>query len=239
MSLTPPHARSQYEQHTCEGGGKVSTSGVGCDLRCTREDEDMRPSLAFPSRHHYHSIHSLPLVHRRRPLPTMRSSSIQFALVALAGLASALPQGGVLGAIAGIAGPKPIKPSDDPFYTPAAGFESAKPGAILSSRLVPNGLSLLQLIPLQLQGAYQILYRTTDALGNATATITTILVPKNADIKKVVSYQVTEDSSGEINCAPSYGLQSGSDIEYSGTANIEAALIAAALNQGWVVNTPD
>jgi hypothetical protein len=22
MSLTPPHARSQYEQHTCEGGGK-------------------------------------------------------------------------------------------------------------------------------------------------------------------------------------------------------------------------
>jgi len=169
----------------------------------------------------------------------MKSSLIQFALVAFAGLASAAPQGGVLGAITGVVGPRPIKPSDDPFYTPAAGFESAKPGAILRTRPVPNALSLLQTIPLQLQGAYQILYRTTDAMGNATATVTTILIPKNADFKKVVSYQVAEDSGGQINCAPSYGLQSGSDIEFSGTANIESALIAAALNQGWVVNTPD
>jgi hypothetical protein len=55
----------------------------------------------------------------------------------------------------------------------------------------------------------------------------------------VVNYQVAEDSGGEINCAPSYTLQTGSDSKYAGTGGIEAALIAAALNQGWIVNSPD
>jgi hypothetical protein len=169
----------------------------------------------------------------------MRSFPIKFALLPLAGLASAAPQGGVLGAIGGAVGKKPIPPSDDPFYLPPAGFESAKPGQILNSRPVPSALSLFQLIPLQLKGAYQLLYRTTDARGNPTVTVTTVLVPKNADPKKVVSYQVAEDSGGEINCAPSYTLQTGSEATYAGTGGIEAALIAAALNQGWIVSSPD
>lgn len=166
----------------------------------------------------------------------MKTSSIKLALFALAGFASAAPQGLVRQLLGGS---KPIPPSDDPFYTPPAGFESAKPGAILRSRAVPSALSLFQLIPLNLKGSWQLLYRTTDALGNPTATVTTVLVPKNADPKKLVSYQVAEDSGGEINCAPSYTLQTGSNTTYAGTGGIEAALIAAALNQGWIVNTPD
>lgn len=104
----------------------------------------------------------------------MRSSAIKIALLTLAGVTTAAPQGGVLGAIGGLVGKKPIPPSDDPFYTPPAGFESAKPGQILNSRPVPSALSLFQLIPLQLKGAYQLLYRTTDALGNPSATVTTV-----------------------------------------------------------------
>lgn len=167
----------------------------------------------------------------------MKTSSIKFALFALAGLVSAAPKG-LVGSLLG-GGSKPIPPSDDPFYTPPIGFESAKPGAILRSRAVPSALSLFQLIPLNLKGSWQLLYRTTDSLGNPTATVTTVLVPKNADTKKLLSYQVAEDSGGEINCAPSYTLQTGSNTTYAGTGGIEAALIAAALNQGWIVNTPD
>lgn len=169
----------------------------------------------------------------------MKTSTVKVALFALAGLVSAAPQGGVLGALLGAGGAKPIPPSDDPFYTPPAGFESAAPGTILRSRKVPSALSLFQAIPIQLQGAWQTLYRTTDSLGNPIATVNTIMVPKNADYTKVVSYQVAEDSGGEINCAPSYTLQTGSNTTYAGTGGIEAALIAAALNNGWVVTSPD
>jgi hypothetical protein len=161
----------------------------------------------------------------------MRTSSIKVALLALAGLASAAPKN-----LFGRAIPPP---SDDPFYVAPSGYESSAPGTILRSRPVPSALSLFQTIPLNLKGAWQLLYRTTDSQGNPIATVTTVLVPKNADPKKLVSYQVAEDSGGEINCAPSYTLQTGSDTTYAGTGGIEAALIAAALNQGWIVNSPD
>jgi hypothetical protein len=167
----------------------------------------------------------------------MRASSIKVALFALVGLATAAPQG-LVGSLLG-GGSKPIPPSDDPFYVPPTGFESAKPGDILRSRPVPSALSLFQVIPLNLKGAWQLLYRTTDSLGNPVATVTTVMVPKNADPKKLLSYQVAEDSGGEINCAPSYTLQTGSNTTYAGTGGIEAALIAASLNQGWIVNSPD
>jgi hypothetical protein len=170
----------------------------------------------------------------------MRTSPIKFALFALAGLAAAAPRPGLVGSLLGLDGRStPIPPSDDPFYQPPTGFESAKPGAILRSRPVPSALSLFQTIPLNLQGAWQLLYRTTDSLGNPVATVTTVMVPKNANNKKLLSYQVAEDSGGQINCAPSYTLQTGSNTTYAGTGGIEAALIAASLNQGWIVNTPD
>jgi len=166
----------------------------------------------------------------------MKTSSIKVALLALAGLASAAPQS--LAGLVGRASTIP-PPSDDPFYVAPSGYESAEPGAILRSRPVPSALSLFQTIPLNLKGAWQLLYRTTDSMGKPIATVTTVLVPKNADPKKLLSYQVAEDSGGEINCAPSYTLQTGSDSVYAGTGGIEAALIAAALNQGWIVNSPD
>jgi hypothetical protein len=162
----------------------------------------------------------------------MKISSIKFAILALAGLASAAPSSSLFGRAT-------APPSEDPFYIAPSGYESSAPGTILRSRPVPGALSLFQTIPLNLKGAWQLLYRTTDSMGNPIATVTTVLVPKNADPKKLVSYQVAEDSGGQINCAPSYTLQTGSEAIYAGTGGIEAALIAAALNQGWIVNSPD
>lgn len=79
-----------------------------------------------------------------------------------------------------------MKPSSDPFYVPEAGFENAKPGDILKSRaLPPKSLAAFSAFSQNINGVYQYLYRSTDALGNPTATVTTLMVPKNADPTKL------------------------------------------------------
>ncbi|KAE9367996.1 LIP-domain-containing protein [Stipitochalara longipes BDJ] len=132
----------------------------------------------------------------------------------------------------------PIPPSEDPFYLPLAGYETAAPGAILASRPIPSTLSAFQIFPLSIKAGYQLLYRTTNSLGEPEVTVTTVLIPYNADTTKLISYQIAEDAT-YINCAPSYTLQTGSNTTYAGTGGIEVILITAALNQGWIVNVPD
>ncbi|KAI8341262.1 extracellular lipase [Chlamydoabsidia padenii] len=131
-----------------------------------------------------------------------------------------------------------LKPSVDPFYVPDAGFENTKPGAILKTRVLsPNSLSAFSAFPQNIQGVYQFLYRSTDALGNPTATVTTLMVPKNADPTKLVSYQTAEDSPTS-DCAPSYSLQKGTSLG-GVLPQAEILLMDTLLARGWYVNTPD
>jgi hypothetical protein len=60
----------------------------------------------------------------------------------------------------------------------------------------------------KIEAYYQMLYRTTDSLGNATATMTSVLVPYNANMSQVLNYQSAGDAT-YINCAPSYAIQLG------------------------------
>jgi hypothetical protein len=53
-------------------------------------------------------------------------------------------------------------------------------------------LAAFSAFPQNIKGVYQFLYRSTDALGIATATVTTLMVPVNADPSKLVSYQTAE-----------------------------------------------
>ena len=135
----------------------------------------------------------------------------------------------------------PVLPSVDPFYHLPANVGSLKPGAIIRHRPPQNPIAAFGSDPVNLAGSYQLLYRTTDSLGNATATALTVLLPHNADLTKVISYQVAEDAS-YVNCAPSYALQldhaEGPD---HGTAITEAEilLMEAVLEQGYVVIVPD
>lgn len=133
----------------------------------------------------------------------------------------------------------PLPPAQHPFYRAPAGFENAAPGTILASRPAPARLELLNLIPINIKEVVQLLYRTTNAMGQPEVTVSTVLVPNNASYDKVVSYQVAEDSGGQINCAPSYTLQTGSQALYAGTGDVEMFLIIGALNEGWIVSTPD
>jgi pimeloyl-ACP methyl ester carboxylesterase len=128
-------------------------------------------------------------------------------------------------------------PQDDPFYKPPSGYQRSAPGAILRTRTVSGPLTTLESYSLNYTNAWQILYRTTDALGNAIATVTTLIEPKNPNPKKLLSYQVAEDSADE-QCAPSYSLETNTNSS-SPASPLDLILIDAALNSGWYVSIPD
>lgn len=135
----------------------------------------------------------------------------------------------------------PLLPSQDPFYAVPTTLDSTKPGDILRHRSPPAQIAAFGLAPVHLEATYQLQYRTNDNLGSATATVLTVMVPHNADMSKVISYQVAEDAAS-INCAPSYGLQLESATgPLLGTilTQAEILLIEATLEQGWVVILPD
>lgn len=136
-----------------------------------------------------------------------------------------------------LAGPiKVLTPSEDGFYKPPEGFESEDPGTILRIRKTPQQLRSI-FLPIQVKGAWQALVRTTDSHGNATAIVTTIIEPFNADPSKVVSYQVMQDSA-DINCSPSYSFLYGASMD-TVFAQMEMYIIDVALDKGWYVVIPD
>lgn len=134
----------------------------------------------------------------------------------------------------------PLLPSQDPFYDLPQGFETAQPGDILRRRHPPKPMAAFGSIVLHLDSTYQIQYRTTDALGNPTATVMTVLVPHNADMAKVLSYEIAQDSAN-VDCAASYVFQKDHAKGPKGTVVTESELLvlAAGLEQGWVVIVPD
>ncbi|KAF8862992.1 LIP-domain-containing protein [Acephala macrosclerotiorum] len=131
----------------------------------------------------------------------------------------------------------PLPPTEDPFYVPPSGLEDLKPGTILRSRPIGE-LSFQGVVPFTAKASYQLMYRTTDSLGNASAAVTTIIIPENANTSRVLSYQIAEDAAW-ANCAPSYVVQLGSNPEDFGSNGLETLFIIAALDQGWIVNLPD
>lgn len=134
-------------------------------------------------------------------------------------------------------GGRPLKPADDPFYRPPAGFQHAAPGTVLRSRDVE--LAFLGLIP-QRARATQLLYRTCDRNGVPEATVTTVLVPGQRDRSTpcpIVSYQCAIDAVAG-RCFPSYALRRRARALGS-FAQLELVLIAAILAQGWAVSVPD
>ncbi|KAL4922411.1 secretory lipase-domain-containing protein [Aspergillus aurantiobrunneus] len=135
----------------------------------------------------------------------------------------------------------PLTPGEDPFYTPPAGWESAAPGSILRHRTPPFPIAAFGLAEVNLDASHQILYRTTDSFGEPITTVTSVLVPHNADYTKVVSYQVAQDAA-DPNCSPSFAIQQFAD---AGEAlalvmpQLEYLFMSSALNKGFVVIIPD
>lgn len=130
----------------------------------------------------------------------------------------------------------PLRPSEDPFYTPDIGFELQPVGTILRHRKISNPFGILTK-PAKIASAFQVLIRSEDTFGNANAITAAIYVPKNADPSKLLSYQVAQDSSN-LDCAPSYAFQLFSDPS-AFNSQIEELYVQAGLNQGWYVVVSD
>ncbi|CAD6901660.1 unnamed protein product [Tilletia controversa] len=125
-------------------------------------------------------------------------------------------------------------PSKDAFYTPALGTDlsSKANGAILKSRIVKPTSS-------NAATAYQLLYKTTGALGEADATVVTILVPKKPKSPaQIVGLQIPEDSVAR-DCAPSAALTSGTNSPASFGLTFTNQGLDGSLQNGYYVVVPD
>lgn len=142
--------------------------------------------------------------------------------------------------LAGVLDLGPPPPSADKFYAVPSNIAEYDQGAIIRYREPPSAIASFGL-PLDLAKSYQILYRTTNGQGVPTATVVTVMIPPNADYNSIMSFQLAEDAD-TINCAPSYSIQMGSETSAkyeSGTAQLELLIMIGALQEGWIVITPD
>ncbi len=125
-------------------------------------------------------------------------------------------------------------PTADPFYAAPADLASYAPGDVIRSRPVRLRAASLT-VPYR---SFQVLYRTADRTGQPTATVASILLPRNRPAKvqdrRLVSYQTAYDGLAP-GCRPSYSLQNGSVLLQA----TEMGAIALLLERGWTVVTAD
>ncbi|GEQ69809.1 hypothetical protein JCM33374_g3484 [Metschnikowia sp. JCM 33374] len=136
----------------------------------------------------------------------------------------------------GLSHPSPRQPSNDPFYAPPVNISLYKEGDIMKWRRTPSQVRSL-LYPINVQGAWQFMVRSTNTQGNPVGIVGTIIQPYNADPSKVLAYNYFEDSA-DVNCAPSYTILTGADIDTIGS-QVESINMNAALTKGWNVLVTD
>jgi len=140
----------------------------------------------------------------------------------------------VLGAMLSTAlGTQLTLPSQDPWYSAPPGFEAKSPGTILRIREAPSNISILVN---NTAGAYQLLFRSTDACYSPSWGVTTVFLPSKAaqtrrDARALVSYQIPYNTP-DVDQSPSYGLSTiyGENI---------MANVREGLSRGWVMSVPD
>jgi hypothetical protein len=133
---------------------------------------------------------------------------------------------------AGTAFASPLLPTQDPFYTYSGALSGVPAGNVLRTRSVSfSDLGLT--VPVTTK---QVLYRTTDELGQPTVAVATVIEPLLNLTHKIVSYQWAYDGLAS-NCDPSYAIQGGSPTE--GTNQEEQLLLVPLLLAGDTVVTAD
>ncbi|WFD19857.1 hypothetical protein MCAP1_002097 [Malassezia caprae] len=129
---------------------------------------------------------------------------------------------------------EPITPKGDPFYEPPSNWEDKPLGHIYRSREV----NVTAILEFNIAKAYQLLYRTSYAnKSEPTTSVTTIIIPHNAQKDKLVAYGDWEDANGP-QCAPSYVLQKGL-FGPDPSVVLNYALMLPFLQAGYPVAIPD
>jgi hypothetical protein len=122
---------------------------------------------------------------------------------------------------------------NDPFYLPPQGYAATTDGSVLRAR--PITATALG-VPLP-ASAWQLLYKSEDGAGQATAEAVTVMVPRAAwtgsGQRPLVSYQTAEDSV-DARCSPSHALRTRPSALTSNAA-AETLVIGSLLARGWAV----
>lgn len=130
-----------------------------------------------------------------------------------------------------------LSPENDPFYKAPQGWKDEKPGAILRSRKIEA--ALLTVDKINVEAAYQILYRTTGTHESDPAvTITTVLVPYNAKRDKLITHLTYVDADGS-QCSLSYAIRKGSELPGDIALLHQTLLLEQALEAGYIMTLPD
>lgn len=138
--------------------------------------------------------------------------------------------------LATAASSSPLPPDQDPFYSYSG--PPQPPGTVLHSRSTNLALAPGSSTPVT---AEQLLYATTDQLGNPAVTVTTVLVPTPVPlVPHIVDYLSFYDGLTSL-CDPSYTLAGGDpqSSTYEQEAEEEELLISWYLSQGDIVTVPD
>ncbi|WFD01216.1 hypothetical protein MYAM1_003978 [Malassezia yamatoensis] len=131
----------------------------------------------------------------------------------------------------------PLPPTLDPFYVAPSGWENTKPGTILASRAIQAGFTTTQ--KMNLAHAYQLMYRTSGTTESEPSySVTTVLVPNNANANSLVLMMPYEDSNF-VECAPSYKVQLGAPAAVNPLQTLEELMWTSVLNDGWIMTVPD
>jgi hypothetical protein len=125
----------------------------------------------------------------------------------------------------------PLAPTQDPFYS-YTGSLSVPNGTVLRTRTITFDAMGLD-VPVT---STQIVYRTTDELGQPTVAVTTVVTPVTGATGKIISYQWAYDGLAS-NCDPSYAIQGGTPTE--GTNADEQLFEVPMLAAGDTVVTSD
>jgi len=128
----------------------------------------------------------------------------------------------------------PPTPDQDDFYQPPSPLPAGQPGDVIRSRAATFTLDPIDKTPVPGVTSTQVLYRSTNALGQPNAVSGTVLVPTTPWIgigsRPLLSWAVGTRGVGDA-CAPSYTLSQGADYEM--------LFIKAALDRGWAVAVSD
>lgn len=119
------------------------------------------------------------------------------------------------------------EPRDDSFYVPPSPLPAGEPGDVIRSRETTAAAVADRGVK-----AWQVMYRSTDALGQPMAVTGTVLTPRGADPKTapVVSFAAGTHGPG-FRCRVSYMSQIG--------ALYEQPAVNDLLAQGWIVVMTD
>ena len=151
-------------------------------------------------------------------------------------LGSAVLVVALLGCGAAVAAPP--APGQDPFYRYDGGTPLAQlaPGTVLKTRT--TSLHVVG-IPLPVR-AVQLLYRSTGQRGQATANVTSVLLPPvRLGPARLVSYQSFYDSLNPDD-EPSYAISGGGGLSIGGAIpQLESGLVSPLLLAGYTIAVPD